>query len=183
MEDREMAKDFLAVLRATDKEKPAPSDIIKLRDYLERYPELAQETGDLAYQAKIQILDNAMPKQRGSAICVEAVYDAMRADMGYEGASTIERSLIEHVCLCWLRLYATELRYEVNMKDATLAQGEYWEKKLSANQRRYLRAVEALARIRKLQQPAPNPLTLALVKQQFNAGSEAPTKKLPKWVK
>ena len=182
MDNATVAKDFNALLRATDKEKPAPSDIVKLRDYLVQYPEFAQVTGDLAYQAKIQILDNAMPKLRGTAICVESVYDAMRADMGYEDASAVERSLIEHVCLCWLRLYATELRYEVNMKNATLAQGEYWEKKLSANQRRYLRAVEALARIRKLQQPAPNPLTLALVKQQFNAGSEAPTKKLPKWV-
>jgi hypothetical protein len=35
-------------------------------------------------------------------------------------------------------------------ENLSLAQGEYWEKKLSANQRRYLRAVETLARIRKL---------------------------------
>jgi hypothetical protein len=32
----------------------------------------------------------------------------------------------------------------------TLEQGEYWEKRLSAAQRRYLRACETLARVRKL---------------------------------
>lgn len=167
-EDKEVAKDFLAVLRATDKEKPAPGDIIKLRDYLVAHPDFAAVTGDLAYQAKIQILGNAMPKMKGTALCVESVYDAMRADMGYENASAVERSLIEHVCLCWLRLYATELRYEVNMKDATLAQGEYWEKKLSANQRRYLRAVETLARVRRLMKDPPSPSLALLLKQQIN---------------
>lgn len=94
----------------------------------------------------------------------------MRADMGYEGASAVERSLIEHVCLCWLRLYATELRYEVNMKEATLAQGEFWEKKLSANQLRYLRSIETLARVRRLMKDPPSPAFNLLLKQQLNIG-------------
>jgi len=168
MSDSEaIAKEFNALLRVTDKEKPAPSDIVKLRDYLVRYPEFAQVTGDLAYQAKIQVIGNAMPTLKGSAICVETVYEQMREDLGYTDANIAEKMLIENVCLCWVRLQITELRYEINMRDATLAQGEYWEKKLTQNQKRFLRAVETLARIRKLQQPVPNPLTMMLIKQQI----------------
>lgn len=67
-------------------------------------------------------------------------------------ANALERSLIQHVVLCWLRLHDCELRYHTMMgSEPTIAQANYWEKKLSANQARYLRAVETLARVRKLE--------------------------------
>ena len=106
----------------------------------------------------------------------------MRVDMGYDQSSAIEKGLIDNIVLCWLRLHICEFHYEKYTVNASIARALFWEKVLSATQKRYLRSVEALARIRKLQQPAPNPLTLALVKAQVNAGGEAPPKKLPKWV-
>ena len=164
-----MATEFLAVLDATNKEKPQTADLARLQQFLDARPELAAYTGDLAAQAMVQVLGNAMPTRQGSRLCAETFIEQMRDELGYAQASTVERSLIEHVCLCWARMYLCELRYEQNMQEAlTLAQGEYWEKKLSANQRRYLRAVETLARVRRLMKDPPSPAMAILLKQQLN---------------
>jgi len=169
VDNQEVATEFLAILKATDKEKPAPAALAQLRQYLTDRPELAAYTGDLAAQAMVQVLGNAMPTRQGSRLCAETFIEQMRDELGYAQASAVERSLIEHVCLCWARMYLCELRYEQNMQESlTLSQGLYWEKKLSANQRRYLRAVETLARVRRLMKDPPSPAMAILLKQQLN---------------
>lgn len=175
--------ELLDILKATNKEKPTKADLQRLTDYFIQHPTAVAQLGNLANQVQIQIVDHAFKTSEATAISVESYMADLRLDMGWDKASLIERGLIDHVVLCWLRLYITELRYERNMEAGmTLAQGEYLEKKLTAVQKRYLRAVETLARIRKLQQPAPNPLTLALVKAQVNSGTtDRSLKKLGKW--
>jgi len=49
------------------------------------------------------------------------------------------------------------------------ASGTYWDKRLSAAQRRYLRAVETLERVRKLMRPDA-PSTAILMQQNVNTG-------------
>ena len=178
------SNELLDILKATNKEKPAKADLQRLEDYFMQQPTAVAKLGNLANQVQIQIVDHTFKNSAATAISVESYMADMRLDMGWDAASLVERGLIDHVVLTWLRLCVAELRYEalMNSNSLNLAQGEYWEKKLSANQRRYLRAVETLARVRRLMKDPPNPLTMMLVKQQFNAGSEAPTKKLPKWV-
>ena len=59
--------------------------------------------------------------------------------------------LIEEVATCWLHRYQTQL-----VADRVLGQGgsfkqmEHWDRRAEAAQRRYLRALESLARVRKL---------------------------------
>lgn len=167
MAANEALDELYALVRTCDKERPAKTDLDKLRSHLDKHADLAMYVGDLAIQARMQIVDNAMPK-KGAALCIDVVFDQMVLDLGYKEAGPIEKSLIMHICLCWLRLHVCELRYESNAKNnQTLTQGEYWDKKLSSHQRRYLRAVETLAKVRRLMQPAPNPLTMMLVKQQI----------------
>ena len=140
-----------ALFKSVDKKNAPPADVEKLRQYLTKYPLLSQVAGDLAKQVEQEIIARAYPTQKGRALSVEAYCQHLRSEFGYTTASPLERSLIEHVVLCWLRLYVTELRYESRMEEnLSLAQGDYWERKLSTHQKRYLRAVETLARIRKL---------------------------------
>lgn len=175
--------ELFEIIQATNKEKPKQADIERMKAYLAEHPEEAAKLGNLANQLKTQIIDNAFSNSVLTSYSVLTYMKQMRSDMNYDDADFIERGLIDNVCLCWLRLYITEFQYNEYTKNASLARAMFWEKALSAAQKRYLRAVETLARIRKLQQPAPNPLTLALVKQQFNAGTEPPTKKLGKWIR
>lgn len=180
--ESENGAELYAIIQATNKEKPSRVDIDRLQAYLEQHPDEVEKLGNLANHVETQVLESAFH----TVLTKKATYmhmADMRVDMGYDQSSAIEKGLIDHIVLCWLRLHICEFHYEKYTVNASIDRGLFWEKVLSATQKRFLRSVEALARIRKLQQPAPSPLTLALVKAQVNASGEAPTKKLPKWVK
>ncbi len=143
--------ELYALYRATDKANPAQKDVDALRQFLYAHPEQAKTIGDMSVQAEIQLLHQAFSENKGGEIGTDEHMHGMRQALGFSTAPAIERPLIHHVCLCWLRLQLAELRYtQATGGSLTMAQGEYWERKLSANQKRYLRATETLARIRKL---------------------------------
>jgi hypothetical protein len=140
-----------ALFERVDKKNPAKEDLTKLRETLAKYPMLSSIGGDLAGQVERHIIDNALPAQLGARISLQKYCEHQRDELGYKSSSPLERSLIQHAVLCWLRLHVCEIRYESAIQsDLTFAQATFWEKKLSTHQGRYLRAVETLARIRKL---------------------------------
>ena len=139
-----------ALFKRVDKQCPSSEDVSKFREVLEKYPYLSSITGELAGQAEKEIIGHAYADQPGRTLALHKHCELQRDELGYKSATALERLLIQHIVLCWLRLYLTELRYETAMRDVTLTQGAYWEKKLSANQRRYLRSIETLARVRKM---------------------------------
>jgi hypothetical protein len=68
----------------------------------------------------------------------------------------LEQMLIEEVLLCWLRLIIWEYKLtELDIEGMTLIKAEFWDKRLSGAQRRYLRACETLARVRRLTRNNP----------------------------
>lgn len=78
----------------------------------------------------------------------------LRESLGYDTAPPLERMLIEHACLCWVRLAVMEFRLScVVTANNTLAQVEHTEKRLTAAQKRFTRACESIARVRKLSRP------------------------------
>lgn len=154
------------LVKATNKDDPAPSDVERLTKYLAENREAVEKLGNLANHVETQVLESAF----SNVLIKKSTYmhlANMRVDAGYNTATAIEKGLIDNICLCWLRLHICEFHYEQYTKNASLDRALFWEKALSANQKRYLRSIETLAKVRKLQQPAPNPLTLALVNQQF----------------
>lgn len=102
-------------------------------------------------------LENALgDRGQGSRQCWKHRLEFMRKDLGYENASPLERLLIQQVTLCWLNLNIVEFRHSNLMQQSiTLTLGMYWEKRLSAAQRRFTRACETLARVRKLSRNNP----------------------------
>jgi hypothetical protein len=82
--------------------------------------------------------------------------EGLGADLGYAESSSLERLLIQQITLCWLNLNLTEYRLTNVMKQSiSFACGLYWEKRLTAAQRRFTRACETLARVRKLSRNTP----------------------------
>jgi len=180
-ESEHSESELYAIIKATNRENPSRGDIERLRTYLEQHPDEVEKLGNLANHVETQVLESAF----NSVLTKKATYmhmADMRVAMGYDAASAVEKGLIDNIVLCWLRLHICEFHYEKYTVNASIDRALFWEKVLSATQKRYLRSVEALARIRKLQQPAPNPLTLALVKAQVN-GTEPKPKSLKKWLK
>jgi len=156
------------IIKSTSRENPAPADVERLTKYLADNKEAVEKLGNLANHVETQVIENAF----NSVLTKQSAYmhmAAMRVDMRYDQSSAIEKGLIDHIVLCWLRLHICEFDYDRYTKNASLERALFWEKALTAAQKRYLRSVETLARVRKLMQPAPSPIALALVKQQFNA--------------
>lgn len=75
--------------------------------------------------------------------------ELLKQELGFEDASPVERLLIEHSVLCHVRLGMVEHLYSRN----TLGRmdiAEHWERRLTLAQKRFTRAVTALARVRGL---------------------------------
>ena len=78
----------------------------------------------------------------------------MYAKYGYADAPQLEQHLIDHVIACYLRLWVAERDYSaIHKNQHTLTLGMFWEKRLTMLQGRYLRAVEMLARVRRVKLP------------------------------
>ncbi len=64
--------------------------------------------------------------------------------------------------LCYVRMFVVEQHYQnATGMSHSLAAGNYWERKLSSVQGRYLRSLETLARVRKLLGVPPVQINIA----------------------
>lgn len=169
--ERSLAKapdDLLQRLARIDQENPTSTDLEIVREALREYPGLWQAVGDLADQAASVIVQsvNAAPVARE---IVKGNYEGLKRDLGWESASPLERILIGQVALTWLRLNILEQAYTQNTMTSGetfgLESGHFWDRRLSAAQRRHLRACETLARIRKMGIAA---LQVNIARQQVN---------------
>lgn len=161
----EEARSLAALVKRVDASNPAPADVAALRQRLIDDPRALDLIGNFTNTLQSKILADKMysPVVR---LGIETQCEAMRAGLGWAESSTAERLLIDHVILCWLRHNEVEWRYgNVTKGEYSIPVGAYWEKRLSASQKRYLRAVESLAKVRRLlRREAP----VIAVLNQFN---------------
>ncbi len=147
--------EFGELVKKTEKSDPKPEDVQALRKYLTEHPEVWRVLGDLSEFAYSRLVDATVGDQVGLRESLKAGRLALREELGYQEASALERLLIDQIVLCWLRLNHVEFSYTAMLRrDTPLSIGDYWDRKLSAAQRRYLRACETLARVRKLRLPS-----------------------------
>ena len=140
---------WLELFKKTNKEKPEKADLAALGAFLADHPDAITRVGNLANQVEIKLLGRFDHSQ--VQLLTTGVYcRELRTELGHEKATPLEKGLIDHVVVCWLRLHICELDYQMYNRGVTLPLANYWEHKLSAHQKRYLRAVETLARVRKL---------------------------------
>src|SRR5918911_2883716 len=153
-----------------DRDKPDPKALQQFRSMLDTKPQVGRALCNLAQENTDKVLKTIV----SGTLAFEAVtrdMRLMREDMGYTTAPELERTLIDHVVLCWLRLQRAELAYtQVFGATVTLEQARHWERKLVATQTRYLRACETLARVRRLSRSAP--LQVNIGAQQVNVAGD-----------
>jgi len=148
---------FKVLLEKTNKENPRPQDVKALSNLLvgEKSLELWRGVASAGYLAELIVIENA----RATAAvkeCWKHRLQALKKELGSDDASSLEKLLIQHAALCWLKLNLVELQYSNAMKQSiTLTLGAYWEKRLSAAQRRFTRACETLTRVRRLSRHTP----------------------------
>ena len=147
--------EFGELVRKTEMSEPNPQDIRALRRYLDEHREVWRVLGDLSEFAYTRLVDASVGDQVALRESLKTGRLAMRQDLGYEEASALERLRIDQVVLCWLRMSHVEFHHAaISNRDTPLSLRDHWKRKLSATQRRYLRACETLARVRRLRLPA-----------------------------
>jgi len=148
---------FKQLLDRTNKEHPKAQDVKALSDLLNgnKSLELWRTVYSAAQFAELTIIDNASAVP-GVKECWKHRLASLRKELGHDDAPILEQLLIQQAALCWLKLSLVELSYSSVMKQSiTLTLGIYWEKRLSAAQKRFTRACETLTRVRKLSRNTP----------------------------
>jgi hypothetical protein len=114
-----------------------------------------------------RIVEKLCGENAANEIAMRAVLRARCSELGYDTASTLERTLIDHVVLSWLRFQDISHWYQNHMdKSYTLAVGAFWEKKLTAAHTRYLQGLETLAKVRRLASRTPEVWQVNIGQQQ-----------------
>lgn len=151
----EKALTLQELVKRTNQKTPKAEDVKALRKYLAEHPGAWTGGGDLVYQNTMQLLDKVMATPLAKESILAGIEETKKA-LGYEQSPTIEKLLIEHVLLAKLHYDVITNGYTARAYggEQTITQGEFWERRLTAAQMRYLRAVETLARVRKMALPA-----------------------------
>jgi hypothetical protein len=88
----------------------------------------------------------------------------LRSELSGEHPSALEKLLVDRILACWLHLNCLEGVY-ASKDSLTTETGLYFQKALSAAQKRYLAAIKGLADVRRLALPA---LQINIAKKQLN---------------
>ena len=152
-------QEFHDLLMKANKDRPKPTDLQALTNLLNdnKGMGLWKAVIGMGELAESQALDTIVNGSgQGMRECWRQRLRAMRSDLGYADSPSLERLLIQQVTLCWLNLNLTEYRHTNVMKQSiSFSCGIYWDKRLTAAQRRFTRACESLARVKKLSRNTP----------------------------
>lgn len=127
----------------------------ELRRMLQEDPKLWKVAGDFSAHALHKITSDI----EATPFVIESVragIDKIKEDLGYAVSPPLEKMLITQVTLCWLRLNMLEQTHWIKTWESHSTEtGLYWDRRLLTAQRRFMRACETLARVRKLSRNTP----------------------------
>ena len=145
-------------------------EVDELQRLFAKYPDLWRSV-DMA-RAAARIMGQKEGDGKAVSASLNANYEGKRRDLSRPQDGPLETMLVEHVALCWLRMQMMEQKYTgATSQDMTLALADHWERKLSSAQRRYLRAAETLARVRRLALPV---MQVNVAEKQVNIAGAGP---------
>ncbi len=85
---------------------------------------------------------------------IEKVIERKRSEVAGDEASPLERLLAERVALCWVAAMYADAEYTRKLKEGmSFREGEYYSKRCEQTNRQLLKAIESLARVRRLFTP------------------------------
>lgn len=155
-----------SLLNKVDPTKPEQGGVDALAVFLEHHPEFWRICGDLAEVAvNRMIAEMKVPEAMKKSMTTGM--EQLAVELARPGDGNLEHLIIQQIAGCWLRLSYIEFVYGRIVVDGNekIEQANFWERRISAAQRRYLRAIESLARVRRLNLPA---VQVNIAEQQVN---------------
>lgn len=165
-------EEIRALLKAVDKRKPDKKAVAQFRALLQ-HSGIWRVAGDTAVYTANKIIEQAGGESQSVKMSMNAGLAELHKQLGYDTAPPLQRILIEQVALAWLRHNWVEYQFQgFQPHSMPIARALYWERKLSASQRRFLRACEALARVQKLADRTPA-LQINFADKQLNVSQSS----------
>ncbi len=145
------SKEMMALVARIDKGNPKPEDLKALSTELDKHPEFYRSVGNLQDNIFSEILRESTSKSFFVKECAERYIEEMKAELGYHSSTFVEKLLIDEILMRWLRLQATDTGHKnATYQSHSINTGIYHEKRLEAAQRRFLRSINTLAKVRKM---------------------------------
>lgn len=137
--------------RATQGDRQA---IDALRGECEATPDLWKEFGNIARQVRLKLIGKISGKNDvvGEAVAREVA--ALRRVWAGEHPTPLETALAERIATNWLNLHYIEAKYLQSLGELTYEEDTWHCRHIDLAERRYLRAIRALAEVRRIQLPA-----------------------------
>jgi hypothetical protein len=163
---RTAAAAMMEVIRKTDKERPTADDRAELDRILRDVPAVWTVAGDVMNHTALGMI-NQMKGTYALTASLRTGWEQLQRDLARPSDGPLEALLIQQIALAWLKLAYTEHhhRHFLMAGNVPITQCDFWERRLTAAQRRFLRATETLMRVRRLQLPA---VQVNIAEQQVN---------------
>jgi hypothetical protein len=150
-DDQKAVNDFDSLVKRTNKANPKPEDMQALQKYFDENPKMAINIGDLNRCVRNSIVETMCGESEFGRESAKRYITHMKAELGWESSSFVERMLIDEIVMRWARLTVMENDHKsATYRQHTFREGLYYEKRLHLAQARYLKAVETLAKVRKM---------------------------------
>lgn len=149
MSDAELLR-VRAALKAANGRSASKEALDELRAALESHPGAWKIAGDMARIAR----DEMLKSLAGTPTVCESLKHGLRRlgdELRQPGDGAAEALLIDQVVTCWLDEQFTRTAYAQRLSEGLSREtADMWQRKLTLTQARYLRAIETLARVRRL---------------------------------
>lgn len=154
--DKSKIHEFIGVVERAYVKKPTQKDLDELRKWIDSYPELWRIVFDTAQIIERNFIQN-MVGDKASIMAMQKNADEIRNEMGYSKAQIMEKMLIDNVVISWLEVQYCNYQLVARMnREEKIVLLEFWERRLSMSQRRYLHACETLTKVRRLMSGKPS---------------------------
>jgi small-conductance mechanosensitive channel len=151
------------LLKQTEKgdEKVVPT----IREILDQSPDLAWSFRNLGKMTERLLINEMTGEDLLAKEMIEHQLHCMRSEIAGEHPSPLELLLTERIVATWLQVQLFESHYACGLGKHTLAQGNYYQKRLDRAHRNHLSAMRTLAQIRKL---GPAAVQINIAEKQIN---------------
>ncbi|WP_439623990.1 hypothetical protein [Gemmata sp.] len=123
--------------------------------------------GNVAREAVRKLVTTYAGKNPAVRESILRKLEELRAEVSGPNPSPLEKLLVERVVATWLHLHHLEAVY-AGKESMSLPLGAYYQKSISAAQKRYIAAIKGLAEVRKLAIPV---LQVNIAKKQLNVAA------------
>ena len=139
---------------AAQGDERASNALIEACQTVPRLWEILSTLSKMAVRSWVDLLASERPGTEIVRRTIEKEIERKRSEVAGEDPSPLERLLAERVALCWVAATYADAEYARKLKEGmSFREGEYYSKRCEQTNRQLLKAIEALARVRRLLTP------------------------------